>query len=168
MKEWINVYEVSEFLWCPRRYYYIKKSGLNPSNYFLEEGNRLHKNKDKALNNVYFENKKLRLKGKVDYLTARDKIILYELKKGRYKKLYKNHKYQLMAYWYLAKYNGLRVSTGLVKYDKGKSFKITYESKEEEKLKKIIREMRNLKKLPDKCKNKKRCNGCNLKDYCWS
>src|SRR3989338_10574557 len=101
----IRILEINEYSYCPRRYWYIKH-GINPSNEHLEEGNQFHnRTANRAINNFFFENKELGLKGKVDYLTTKDRILLYELKKGKSRRLWENDKLQTLAYMFLAKKN---------------------------------------------------------------
>lgn len=164
----INVYEINEYAYCPRRYYYIKNIGLSPENEHIRIGNELHKkNKNKNFNSLFFEDKSLGIKGRIDYLTIKERWILCELKKGKSSRLWDNDRLQTQAYWLLAKRNNIRVDSAFVEYAEGKKFEINFDKKDEEEIKTTIKDMKNLKKLPPRCENKNKCNGCNLKQYCW-
>lgn len=164
----INCYEINEYLYCPRRYYYIKNIGLSPDNEHIEIGRQLHKNTAaREFNNLFFRDEQLGLKGRIDYLTTKDKLILFELKKGKSKTLWHNDRLQLLSYWLLAKRNNFKISKGIVKYNEGKKFEINFLKKDEKILNNTIKEMKDLDELPPRCNNQNKCNGCNLKQYCW-
>ena len=164
----INVYEINEYLYCKRRYYYIKKLGLSPKNDHIEEGNMVHeKNFNKPINNLFFQDEELGMRGRIDYLTMKDKLILYELKKGSSKRLWENDELQLLAYWLLAKKNNVKVAQAIMKYDKGKQFRLDFKEEDESRIKVLLKEMNDLNSLPPMCDNKNKCHGCNLKSFCW-
>lgn len=162
----INIYQINEYAYCPRRYWYIKH-GINPTNEHLEEGTQFHKRTEtRKLHNLFFENKDIGLKGKIDYFTVQDRITLYELKKGKSRHIWTNDKLQTLAYMFLARKNNFKVKKAFVKYQ-DKKFEIDLNKKEENELKKTIKQMQNLSELPPRCENINKCNGCNLKQYCW-
>lgn len=163
----INISEINEYTYCPRRYWYIKH-GINPSNEHLEEGNQFHKkNFNRDVNNLFFENRELGLKGKVDYLTTKDKILLYELKNGKSRKLWENDKLQTLAYMFLAKKNSFKINRAFVKYREGNKFEVNFKKQDEQKIQNMVKKMKTIKELPPKCENLNKCKGCNLKQYCW-
>ena len=141
---------------------------MSPKNEHIEIGNYLHNKKRKDnLKETFFEDKNLRIKGKIDYLTIKDKIILYELKKGNSRKIWDNDRMQVSAYWFLAKASNLQIQKAILEYAEGSKFELKFDKKDKEKLKETIAEMEDLKKLPEKCENKGKCRGCNFKEYCW-
>jgi CRISPR-associated exonuclease Cas4 len=164
----INISEINEYLYCKRRYFYIKKIGLCPKNEHIELGNAIHqKTENRLLSNLFFEDRELGVKGKIDYLTEKDKLILYELKKGNSKTLWENDKLQTLAYWYLAKRRNVNISKAYVHYKEGKKFELEFKEQDKEKIKELLKEMKDINQLPERCENTNKCNGCNMKEYCW-
>lgn len=164
----ISCHQINEYVYCPRRYYYIKYLGLNPSNDHIEEGKQFHKKTTtKEFNNLFFSDEALGIKGKIDYLTQKDKLTLFELKKGKSKILWDNDRLQLLSYYLLAKKNKMSVEESFVKYSNGKKFKVELDNESEKEVKQVVNQMQNLTKLPSRCSNLNKCNGCNLKEYCW-
>lgn len=162
----INIYEINEYIYCPRRCWYIRQ-GINPINSELEEGKMFHnKLKKRKINEVFMSNVKIGTKGKIDYLTASDKITLYELKKGSSRKLWHNDEMQAIAYLSLARKNGLRVDNAFVKYGNGKKFEVKLNKQKETELRTIIKKINDMIEIPPRCTINK-CKGCNLKEYCW-
>jgi len=106
------------------------------------------------------------LKGKFDYLSTKDKLTLIELKKAKAGKIWKNDEYQAIAYICLARNKGLNVNRAFIKYQ-NKQFRVRLAKNKEEELKKILDDMKNQSNLPQRCSNIRKCNGCNLKQYCW-
>lgn len=100
-------------------------------------------------------------------MTIKDKLLLYELKKGSSKRLWVNDKLQVLAYMYLAKRNNIAIEKAYVKYNEGKKFEVTLTNKSEKEVKSILKQMRTIDSLPEKCNNRNKCKGCNLKEYCW-
>lgn len=165
----INVSDIKQYLYCPRSYYYIKHLGLSPINEHIAEGNQLHKrNENRHIKNLFFCDESLGLKGRIDYLTTKDKITLWELKKGNHRKLWLHHKIQALAYIYLAKRRNFRIDNTFVKYQNGEKFQVDFTKQDEENIKTTMKKMQNLKQLPPRCENTRKCNGCNLKEFCWT
>lgn len=162
-----NVYLLNEYVYCPRRYWYIK-NGINPSNTHLEEGKTFHKlqTKNKRIKNIFFQDEKIGLKGRIDYLTWKDRLILYEIKKGFSKRLWNNDKLQLQAYLMLAKNSKLKINKSYVKYGNGRKFEVKLNRQDECNVHNVLYKMDALNKLPERLKTKK-CHGCNLQEYCW-
>lgn len=163
----ICAYHINEYAYCHRRYWYISH-GINPTNEEIEEGKIFHaRTANRMLKNIFFEDRKLGLKGKVDYLTKKDKLTLYELKKGKARTLWNNDHLQALAYLVLAKKSKTKIDGAYVKYGNGRKFKVDLKEDDETKIKGIIKEMQELKNIPPRC-SKNKCKGCNLKHYCWS
>lgn len=99
---------------------------------------------------------------------VKDRITLIELKKSASKTLWEADRMQVVAYYFLAIHNNLKVRKAIIKYRCGKTFHVKITEEDEKKLKHLMAEMKDLHVLPPRCRNKRKCHGCNMQHYCYS
>ena len=169
MKPLVNVSMINQYLYCPRRYWYIKFYDTQGENYYQKDGQFKHCSQSIRggwTKEIYLESKKLGIKGKIDILQNGDKPI--ERKRG--KSYFTNDEMQLTGYCMLLESNiGQEVDKGIIYLfgtDKRQEIPITdwHRSKTEE----IIDSMKKLKSEvpPPLTENENKCAKCSTKIYC--
>ncbi len=105
----------------------------------------------------------------IDFIKTRSGIVLHEIKKSA--KLEKAHKMQLLYYmYYLKKYKGIENVKGVIHYPtKRKTLELELDSKAEQELKRILKEIQRIVKMekPPKTERKKYCRKCSYFEFCW-
>ena len=177
----IDVSDIVQYLYCPRKLYFIRVVGLKIKKPKMEVGKEVHGEVAKALKrrkiegeileNVYLESQKYRIKGCVDAVIRRgEEYIPVDIKFSRFRTLFYQWKMQLVAYAVLVEENfGCKVRRAYVYLTESNDWievKIMPEDKEAlvniiRKVEEIIRE----EKYPQACKSKK-CNYCEVSKFC--
>lgn len=82
----VNVSDLNQYLYCPRRYWYLHFFDTQGENYYKTDGKLKHKNKARRggwTNETYVESERLGLKGKVDVLEEEGSAMIpVERKRG--------------------------------------------------------------------------------------
>jgi len=82
----VNVSDLNQYLYCPRRYWYLHYYDTQEENFYKIDGKLKHENKAKRggwTNEIYVESERLGLKGKVDVLDDENSpVIPVERKRG--------------------------------------------------------------------------------------
>ena len=177
----IDVSDVVQYLYCPRKVYFIKVMGLRMTKPKMDVGKEVHDNVAKSMKrrkidgelmeNVYLESRRYGIKGCVDAIIRReDEFIPVDVKFSRFKGVFYGWKMQIVAYALLVEENfDCVVKRGyvyLVTDGKWMEVEITPEDRKAleriiEKVNEIIRE----EKYPSVQKSKK-CNYCEMSKLC--
>lgn len=100
--ELVNVSDLNQFHYCPRRYWYLHFYDTQGRNYYRIEGKTKHKNKairGDWLNELYLESQSLGLKGKIDVLDLNDgRSVPVERKRAESGDYYWNDEVQIAGY----------------------------------------------------------------------
>jgi len=115
MQRLVNASMLNQYLYCPRRFWYILFYDTQGNNYYRTDGKSKHKNQSKRGGwtlEIYVESGDLGLKGKIDVLEDREEIPV-ERKRGD--EYYPNDEIQLAAYCMLLEENiDERVDEGVI------------------------------------------------------
>lgn len=183
MKAMIDVSDISQFLYCPRKIYFMKVLGIRMSKPKMEFGRDVHeemyakfkrrkslKSYD-ILENVYLESERYHLKGFVDLiLKSENEIIPVDIKFTRFDEIYYNWRMQIVAYAVLVEENfGIIVKRALIyNADKKEWREVEIFPEDRKMLKKIVESIEDIvanERIPPKTKSKK-CNYCEMQKIC--
>lgn len=98
----INVSDLNQYSYCPRRYWYLQFYDTQGRNYELVEGKTTHENQSTRgdwLNELYLESETLGLKGRIDILELdNERPIPVERKRAESGDYYRSDEVQLAGY----------------------------------------------------------------------
>jgi len=177
----IDVSDIVQYLYCPRKLYFIRVMGLRITKPKMDVGRKIHENVAKSLKrrkiegeileNVYLESQKYGIKGCVDAIIKRgEEYIPVDVKYSRFKSLFYHWKMQLVAYAVLVEENfGCKVKRAYVYLTEGKDWiEVEITPGDREALMKIIRKVEEIireERYPRASKSKK-CNYCEVSRFC--
>lgn len=167
----VGVNEINQFIYCPRRLYYIKFYDTIESNYYLVDGSLKHARASRRggwVLEFYLRSEKLGLHGKIDVLEDGDVMTPVERKRG--KSYYLNDEVQLAAYcMLLEEFIGEAINVGYIYLYGSKSrhpIHITPWHREQVlTITEAIRKM-GLDSIPDFASNPNKCKKCSVVQYC--
>jgi len=181
----IDVSDVSQYLYCPRKIYFMKVMGLRILKPKMQMGKDIHekiysklrrrkkiwRNNAEVLENVYLESERYGIRGFVDALIKYgEEIIPVDVKYTRFDDIFYNWKMQLVAYAVLVEENFKcvvkRVLVYLTETKEWKEIRIFPEDKKA--LKRIISKIEEIiaeEKCPRVVKSKK-CGYCEVSKIC--
>jgi len=167
----IGVNEISQFIYCPRRLYYIKFYDTIESNYYLIDGTLKHARSSRRggwLLEFYLKSYELGLHGKIDVLENGNVMTPIERKRG--KSYYVNDEIQLSAYcMLLEEATGDPVNVGYIYLYGSKSRHLVYITPwHRDKVLEVAEAIRNMTidEIPDFADNPKKCKKCSAVQYC--
>lgn len=100
--ELVNVSDLNQYAYCPRRYWYLHFYDTQGRNYERIEGKTKHENQSTRgdwLNELYIESNTLGLKGKIDVLDLEGgRVVPVERKRAESGDYYKSDEVQLAGY----------------------------------------------------------------------
>lgn len=177
----IDVSDIVQYLYCPRKLYFIKVMGIKISKPKMDVGKEIHENvleslkrrkiEGEIISNVYLESSKYNLKGCVDAIIRKgEEYIPVDVKFSRFRSLFYQWKMQLVAYSVLVEENfGCKVRKAYIYLTEGKDWiEVEIMPEDREALIKIIRKVEEIiseEKYPQVSKSKK-CNYCEVSKFC--
>ncbi|OKY78801.1 MAG: CRISPR-associated protein Cas4, RecB family nuclease [Candidatus Methanohalarchaeum thermophilum] len=169
MNRLVNVSMLNQYLYCPRRFWYILFYNTQGSNYYRIDGKTKHKNQSRRggwTKERYFESKELGLKGKIDILE--DNITPVERKRGT--DYYTNDEIQLAGYCMLLEKNiNERIDSGIIYlFGTDQRFEIKITEWHRNKVKEVTKDIKNMKpdNPPKFNENPSKCRKCSAREYC--
>lgn len=168
----INVSDLNQYLYCPRRFWYLHFFNTQGKNFYRTDGQIKHANKSERggwTNEIYLESKKLGLKGKIDVLVEQGTAsIPVERKRGD--EYGYNDEIQLTGYcMLLSEYLGEEIREGAIYlYETDQRMHIVISDEQKQKVRDIVKEMRSLtsSEPPSFVDNREKCKKCSCRDYC--
>ena len=179
----IDVSDIVQYLYCPRKVYFIKVAGIRLQRPKMEEGKKAQAEVERNLRRfaekiggeletgIYLESQRYGLKGLLDAMINADSAIYpVDVKLSRFDSLSYSWKMQLTAYAMLLEENsGKSVRQGYI-YIVGtrKLIEVRIEPEDRRALMRIIREVKEIiesEKYPSASRSKK-CNYCEVFDFC--
>lgn len=167
----VNVSDLNQYLYCPRRLYYLMFYDTQGLNFYLVDGRSKHANQSRRggwYREMYLRSERLRLHGKIDLLESRTRLTPVERKHGN--SYFDNDEVQLAAYCMLLEdYLEEPVRMGYL-YLFGTNERYAIEITDWHRNKVIetadaIRKM-TLDCIPDFADNPKKCKKCSTVQYC--
>jgi len=167
--ELVNVSALNQYLYCPRRYWYIKFYDTIGSSYEFEDGNLKHEHKSNKggwTNEIYLEDKEIGIKGKIDVLED-GKTPVERKRGGQY---FENDIMQVAGYCMLVEEaTGEEINEGIIYlYKQDKRVRIPISQEKKQKVKETIQKIQDLDpdNPPPIIDNRNKCKGCSVRSYC--
>lgn len=175
--ELVNAGHLNQYLYCPRRYYYINYFDTIEMNFFLRDGQLKHENQSRKggwIREFYIKSEKLGLHGKIDVLESKNiKSIgttLTPIERKRGSSYHDNDEVQLAAYCMLLEdYLNEPVRMGyLYLFGTNERYAITITDWHRNKVLEVVQAIRNMRldRIPDFADNLKKCKKCSTVAYC--
>jgi len=169
----VQVQEINQFVYCPRRLYYQKFLDTVGMNYELAEGRSQHEHKSRRggwTEEVYLRSSTYRLHGKIDILDEDDTITPVERKRAQSGTYYESDELQLTGYCLLLEDNiPGSVNVGYIyteSNDQRHTVRITDWHREQvEEIVAIIHGMA-VDNVPPLVDNPNKCEACSARSYC--
>ncbi|WP_461457607.1 CRISPR-associated protein Cas4 [Methanothrix sp.] len=167
----VNVSDLNQYLYCPRRLYYLMFYHTQGLNFVLAEGRSKHAHQSRRgqwYREMYLRSDKLHLHGKIDLLEGRTKLMPVERKHGT--SFFDNDEVQLAAYCMLLEdYLDEPVRMGyLYLFGTNERYAINITDWHREKVLQVVQAIRNmtLDNIPEFVDNPKKCEKCSTVQYC--
>lgn len=172
--ELVNISDLNQYQYCPRRYWYLHFFDTQGRNYYRIEGKTKHENKAARgdwLNELYLESEALGLKGKIDVLDLEDgRSVPVERKRAGSGDYYWNDEVQLAGYcMLLEEHTGENIREGAIYlYETDQRMHIPITENHREAIREMVEAMRTMspKKVPPLVDNPNKCEKCSCSEYC--
>jgi CRISPR-associated exonuclease Cas4 len=173
----VNVGSINQYLYCPRRFYYINYFDTIEMNYYLKDGSIKHDNQSRRggwIRELYLRSERLGLHGKIDVLESKNirsiGITLTPIERKRGTSYHDNDEVQLAAYCMLLEdYLGEPVKMGyLYLFGTNERYAITITEWHRQKVTEVVEAIRHMSidKIPDFAENPNKCEKCSTVQYC--
>lgn len=180
----VDVSDIVQFLYCPRKVYFIKVAGIRILKPKMEEGRRVQEEvagkmrklaerfNAKLLSNVYLESEKFSLAGVLDFvLLSNDEAIPVDVKFSRFSSISYAWKMQVTAYAILIEENlGKAVKKAYIFLvgEKERLMEVLIASEDKKALERIVEKVRELIETEEypKAAKSKRCGYCEVAKFC--
>lgn len=171
--ELLNVSDLNQFSYCPRRYWYLRFFDTQGRNYERTDGQSMHESQSTRggwVNELYLEDEELGLKGKIDVLELNGEPIPVERKRAESGEYYKSDKLQLAGYCLLLEAHlDKPVREGaiyLYETDQRMHVRITDELRDAVKTQLDAMRSMDPDEVPPITENPAKCEGCSTRSYC--
>lgn len=169
----VQVHEINQFVYCPRRLYYQKFFDTIGRNFELVEGSIQHDNTSRRggwTKEMYLQSEKHGLHGKIDVVEDDDELVPVEHKRSESGSYFESDELQLAAYCMLLEENSPgSVNTGYIytrSNDRRHVVRISQWHRDQiEKIVSIIQEM-SIDNIPPITDNPCKCESCSTREYC--
>jgi len=175
--ELVNIGHINQYLYCPRRYYYINYFDTIEMNFYLKDGQLKHQNQSRRggwIRELYLKSEKLGIHGKIDVLESKNiksvGTTLTPIERKRGSSYHDNDEVQLAAYCMLLEdYLDEPVRMGyLYLFGTNERYAITITDWHREKVLQVVQAIRNmtLDNIPEFVDNPNKCEKCSTVQYC--
>lgn len=170
----VNVSDLNQYIYCPRRYWYLHFYDTQGRNYERIEGKTIHENQSTRgdwINELYLESEELGLKGKLDVLDLDGaRVVPVERKRAESGQYYRSDKIQLAGYcMLLEEHLDEPVEEGAIYlYETDQRMHVSISEGHREAVREIIREIRSMSvnAVPSLVDNPSKCRACSARSYC--
>lgn len=168
----VNVSDLNQYLYCPRRYWYLNFYDTQGRNYYRIDGKLRHEGKSERggwTREMFLKSSELGLKGKIDVIEdTGGRLLPIERKRGD--QYFYNDEVQLAAYALLLESaTGSNVREGVIYlYETDQRIYLNIEPYHREKVREIVEEMREMTvdNVPPFTDNPNKCVKCSTRGYC--
>ena len=172
--ELVNVSDLNQYQYCPRRYWYLHFFDTQGRNYYRVEGKTTHERKSTRgdwLNELYLESESIGLKGKIDVLDMEDgRRLPVEWKRAGSGDYYWNDELQIAGYCMLLEENvdGAVREGAIYLYETDQRMHIPITEDHREAVRETIKAMRSMsyEDIPPLVDNPNKCEKCSTRQYC--
>lgn len=172
--EMVNVSDLNQYLYCPRRYWYLHFFDTQGENFERIDGSTTHERKSTRsnwINEMYIESDQLGLKGKIDVLEIdHGELVPIERKRASSGTYYRNDEIQLAGYSLLLEQEvDKRIDYGIIylySTDEREKIQITHDLRSA--VRDTIQDIQNLSvsNVPPLTDNPNKCKKCSTRRYC--
>lgn len=170
----VNVSDLNQYLYCPRRLWYLQFQATQGRNYQRVEGVSKHERKSSRggwINELYLESDRLGLKGKIDVLDLENEDpVPVERKRSQSGQVYWNDEIQLAAYaLLLEEHLDTGIDEGVVYlWQTDERIRIDITKRHRDAVEEYVREIRSLNpvEIPPLVDNPNKCEKCSTRQYC--
>jgi len=169
--EMINVSDLNQYHYCPRRYWYLHFYDTQGRNYYRIDGKTKHKGQSTRggwFNELYLESEEIGLKGKIDVLELDNEIIPVERKRGD--QYWYNDELQLAGYCLLLEEHlGESVYEGAIYlYETDQRMHVPITDSHRRDIRDHIEDMQSMSAdvIPPLTDNPNKCEKCSTRQYC--
>ncbi|RDZ43725.1 CRISPR-associated protein Cas4 [Haloferax sp. Atlit-19N] len=174
MTELVNVSDLNQFIYCPRRYWYLHFYDTQGRNYERIDGKTTHENQSTRgdwLNELYLESEEVGLKGKIDVLDLdSSRVVPVERKRAESGQYYQSDKVQLAGYCLLLEQHlNEPVEEGAIYlYETDQRMHIPITEQHRQLVRESVEQMRSMTvdSVPPLVDNPRKCRSCSAKSYC--
>lgn len=172
--ELVNVADLNQYSYCPRRYWYLHFYDTQGRNYERVEGKTKHENQSTRgnwLNELYLESEELGLKGKIDVLELDDgRTVPVERKRAESGDYYHSDEVQLAGYcMLLEEHLDEPIREGAIYlYETDQRMHIPITENHRETVRDQVETMRamTVEEIPPLTDNPSKCEKCSTREYC--
>lgn len=172
--EFVNVSDLNQYGYCPRRYWYLHYYDTQGRNYQRVEGTTTHESKSTRgdwMNELYLESEELGLKGKIDILDVEaEQAVPVERKRAASGRYYWNDELQLAGYCMLLEAQiDEPVREGVIYlYETDERYRIEITEEHRQAVHKAIHEIKTMSvdDVPPLVDNPNKCEKCSTRQYC--
>jgi CRISPR-associated exonuclease Cas4 len=172
--ELVNISDLNQYQYCPRRYWYLHFFDTQGRNYQRIEGKTRHENKATRgdwLNELYLESESIGLKGKIDVLDLEDgRTIPIERKRASSGDYYWNDEVQIAGYCMLLEANVDEVvrEGAIYLYETDQRMHIPITEDHRKAVRETVDAMRSMspETVPPLTDNPNKCEACSTREYC--
>ena len=169
----VQVQDINQFVYCPRRLYYQKFLDTVGVSYELVDGRTKHANKARRggwTEEVYLRSEKHRIHGKIDLLEDSETLTPIERKRAESGSYYESDELQLAAYCMLLEDNVPEsINVGYIyteSNDRRHTIRITNWHREQvQEIVSVIHQM-TVDDIPPLVDNPNKCDACSAHQYC--
>ena len=170
----INVSDLNQYGYCPRRYWYLHFYDTQGRNYERIDGKTTHESKSTRgdwINEIYLESEDLGLKGRIDVLDDDgEDMVPVERKRSQSGQYYWNDELQLAGYCMLLEANiSEAVPEGVIYlYSTDKRERIRITERHRESVQEAISQIQSMTvdDIPPLVDNPNKCEKCSTRQYC--
>lgn len=169
----VQVGEINQFAYCPRRHYYIKFTATIGRNYEFVEGRVNHQNKSRRggwTEEMYLRSNKHRLHGKIDVLEENDTLTPIERKRSESGNYFRSDELQLAGYCMLLEDNVPgNINVGYIYTESNRQrHTVRIEDWHREQVNQIVDLILNMTPdtVPPLTDNPNKCEKCSTRNYC--
>jgi CRISPR-associated exonuclease Cas4 len=174
IRELVNVSDLNQYAYCPRRYWYLHFYDTQGRNYERVEGKTTHENQSSRgdwLNELYLESETLGLKGKIDVLDLDGvRAVPVERKRAESGDYYRSDELQLAAYcMLLEEHLGEPVREGAIYlYETDQRMHVPITDDHREAVREQVETMQSMTidSVPSFTDNPSKCEACSVREYC--
>ena len=172
--ELVNVSDLNQFSYCPRRYWYLHFYDTQGRNYERVEGRTKHENKSIRggwVNELYLESESLGLKGKIDVLELDGgRPVPIERKRAESGDYYWSDEIQIAGYCMLLEdHLDEPITEGAIYlYETDQRMHVPITDDHRETVREYVEEMRDMsvENVPPFTDNPNKCHACSAREYC--
>lgn len=171
--ELVQVGEINQFIYCPRRLYYIRLYDSIGESYELLEGKQKHRNMSRRggwIREIYLKSKDIGLHGKIDVLEEGAKLTPIERKRAESGDYYQSDILQLTAYCMLLEHNvNESINIGYIYVDStDRRHAVQITTKYRQQVKKVVKAIKKMtfNTIPPFIDNSTKCEKCSTRKYC--